>query len=319
MTDSKEDKARRLAEAGAWRLHLSEQEVDSTPAFEGWLADEENQAAWRRLSAAWALFDHTTHPDLLRLRHAALKDVHRFSRLRRPLPIRAVLSGIAAVLVVAIAGVVWMNQPMAFATGPGERRMVALSDGSRVTLDANTRLEVAFLFGARNVKLSAGQARFKVAHDKTRPFVVTAGRERVTAVGTDFDVDLPGTGTLVTLIEGRVRTENDRGSVVLEPGEQLADLGPGPPAVTSVDTGAITAWEKGQVVFDETPLQIAVARISRYGSVAVRVADAKAAAMHVSGVFRAGDVAGFVDAITHYLPLTARRNDAGVIWLEAKP
>jgi len=320
VTDTQEDRARRLAEASAWRLHLSEQDVESTPAFEGWLADEANQAAWRRLSATWTLFDdHTTNPDILRLRHGALKDVHRFSRLRRPFPVRASLTGAAAVIAIAFGVTMWLNQSQAFATGPGERRTVLLEDGSRVTLDANTRLRVAFSFGMRNVELSAGQARFKVAHDRSRPFVVTAGRERVTAIGTDFDIDLPGNRTFVTLIEGRVRADGGGKSAVLEPGEQLVAVDTGPPRIARVDIGAVTAWESGQLVFDETPLEDAVARISRYGGVAVRVADAKSAAMPVSGVFRTDDVEGFVTTVTHYLPVTARRDDAGVIWLQAKP
>ena len=81
--------------------------------------------------------------------------------------------------------------------------------------------------------LLKGQARFDVAHDKSRPFSVVAGNQKVIATGTAFNIDMAGPKVLVTLIEGHVVVldENDAAKPVaavwsrpveLQAGQQLA-------------------------------------------------------------------------------------------------
>src|SRR4029077_4111574 len=101
-----------------------------------------------------------------------------------------------------------------YATGTGEQRTVDLTDGSKVELNARSRIRVRFSHSGREGDLLEGQALFKVAKDAGRPFVVKSDAARVTAVGTEFDVYRKSSGTTVTVIEGRV--------AVLSPQEAFA-------------------------------------------------------------------------------------------------
>src|SRR3546814_14166765 len=74
------------------------------------------------------------------------------------------------------------------ASKSGEIRTVALEDGSRVTLDTDTILHIAYSPTERGLKLERGRARFDVSYDASRPFVVFAGGGSITAHGTVFDV-----------------------------------------------------------------------------------------------------------------------------------
>jgi transmembrane sensor len=91
-----------------------------------------------------------------------------------------------------------------YATAIGEQRSIELADGSTVELNSRSRIRVRYSEHERNVELLEGQALFHVAKSHARPFVVSADGTRVRAVGTQFDVYKKHTGTLVTVIEGRV-------------------------------------------------------------------------------------------------------------------
>lgn len=92
-----------------------------------------------------------------------------------------------------------------YTTGIGEQRTITLPDGSRVELNALSRIRVRFSKQERDIALLDGQALFYVAKDAGRPFVVTSGEAHVRAVGTQFDVYRKSGGTTaVTVIEGRV-------------------------------------------------------------------------------------------------------------------
>src|SRR3546814_13921532 len=87
-----------------------------------------------------------------------------------------------------------------YQTGRHERRIVKLEDGSRVSMDQATLIKVHFEGDSRNVSLNEGQARFQVAHDSDRPFIVDAGRRSVRALGTDFNVDRNHGNLTLTLL-----------------------------------------------------------------------------------------------------------------------
>ena len=188
--------------------------------------------------------------------------------------------------------------------------MITLSDGSKLSLDADSEVTVRYGKHDRFLHLLKGQARFDVAHDKSRPFSVVAGNQRVIATGTAFNIDIAGPKVLVTLIEGHVVVVNadeagplPAGSaahaIALKAGQQLA-LGPAvPPHIQAANVQRVTAWTIGQIMFDDEPLSSVVDRVNRYGGTQVVVADPEVGAMKISGVFNAGDAAGFVEIVTH--------------------
>jgi transmembrane sensor len=127
------------------------------------------------------------------------------------------------------------------------RRAVTLDDGTRVYLDVASIIEVRFDAARRDITLVQGRALFDAAHDSTRPFVVTVGAERVTALGTVFQIDREPSEVVVTLAQGAVTVSGQTGAeaVRLLPGEELrSSAGNTRWAKRSVDAQSATSWSR---------------------------------------------------------------------------
>ena len=159
-------------------------------------------------------FERATRPDQPLSRVAGLdgeSHTHRGAPNGHLSPRRRQYRAVALTAAIAIACVTagWLAWTAArwhstYATEIGERRSITLEDGSTIDLNARSKVKVRFSDGERNVELLEGQALFAVAHDVSRPFIVSAGHTRVRAVGTQFDVYRKRSGTTVTVLEGRV-------------------------------------------------------------------------------------------------------------------
>lgn len=230
----------------------------------------------------------------------------------------------AAIAVLAVSGgTMWMARPHAthesvqtVATGHAERRRIAFSDGSVVTLAADSRVEVAYEPRERRLRLMEGEALFKVAHDKSRPFVVETRHGEVVAVGTMFDVSVGKGEAEVTVVEGVVRvalSEPGRPGVA-EPIEKLARKGErlsfgitkGASGDTGfirqaadIDAGSAIAWTRGRLVFQGEPLSEVIAEVNRYAKDRVVLTDPHAASVRVYGVVNQGDTAAIRDLIAN--------------------
>jgi transmembrane sensor len=249
----------------------------------------------------------------------------------------------AVVLCITVGGLLlWRsNQADAYRTLVGERRTVTLVDGSTITLDSQSEVRVRYTRSARDLTLTRGQARFEVAHDVERPFSVVAGGQKVVATGTVFNVDLLGSKVLVTLIEGHVVVlpqgqgllgSDSNGGAAAQPsmdnadrsaprlaaqrsptmgsrgvellaGEQLVASSVGAPMVERVNVDRATAWQNGDLIFDNEALSSVITRVNRYTKARIELTDASTAELKISGVFHTGDVEGFVRTISSYLPV----------------
>jgi len=218
--------------------------------------------------------------------------------------------------------------PSIYQTAVGERTTVTLSDGSKVTLNTRSRMVVSYAADRRDVTLVAGQALFEVAHNAARPFVVTAGSRKVTAVGTAFDVRLDPQQVRVTMIEGKVKVERARSPVwralvpdarSLVAGQQMTASNQSADAtVRQADIATETSWRDGVVVFDDEPLSQAVAEINRYALLPIVVGDAQLSQFRVNGRFRTGEPSVFVGAVTAYFPVEAQVQPNGETVLVAR-
>jgi transmembrane sensor len=326
-----------LVEAAEWRARFTEAAVKSTPEFEAWLQLEGNSAAWEQVSLIWNYCGSMAQePGMVAARKAALSDVKLANISReRTISTRRVMGAFAAVLTIGAlvwVSYVWVNRPDDYQTATGERRVITLADGSKLSLDANSEVTVRYIKNARNLHLLRGQARFDVAHDKSRPFSVLAGNQEVIATGTAFNIKMSSSGVLVTLIEGHVVVlDEDRKStaavtgsrfwpksVELRAGQQLAAVPSAPPEIALANIQQVTAWTNGQILADNEPLSSVIAEVNRYGSTTIVIDDPQVAAMKISGVFNVGDTLGFVEIVTHYLPVRAVSSSSGVIALQAE-
>jgi transmembrane sensor len=326
----------RLELAAAWRVRVEADEtVGQSQEFLDWFNDPANQEAYAKVCATWDTFeDHQAAPELIAVRRDALDRVRK-ANAKRFAPKYRALMAIAATLLIAFAGVgIWryLQQPADYSTGIGERRVVTLDDGSRISLDSDTDVTVQFSSHARTLALKKGRARFDVAHDITRPFSVSAGGETVVAVGTSFNVERLEGKVLVTLIEGHVFVRAASGAqtdlaanapvttpkpVSLIAGQELIASASAKPAIQAANLPAATAWESGRLMLNNEPLSEAVARINRYTDKPILV-DPTVANLRVSGAFNAGDVSAFIEAITNYFPVEATTSPDNQIVLQKR-
>ena len=177
--------------------------------FERWCrADPRHAAAVARLEAACALLEK------MPLVRAELQPVVEFpvkpraTAHAKKIPILRVVFAMAAAMVLAAFGwwQVGHSQPSAqlYATSTGGYERVVLADGSVVELNANSEVRVELLPNERRVALLQGEAHFTVAHDTSRPFIVSAHGVAVRAVGTAFNVRLAASSVEVLVTEGKV-------------------------------------------------------------------------------------------------------------------
>jgi transmembrane sensor len=214
-----------------------------------------------------------------------------------------------------------------FATAVGQRRDVVLDDGSKITLNTASLVEVRYSADRRDVMLLQGQAMFHVAKNPDRPFVVSAGSRQVTALGTAFDVQIRQDGQVqILLVEGRVRVDPVRRQGLeriipslartdLVPGQQLVTEGPGLVEVAAADVERETAWNRGVLIFRDDAVGDAVKEVNRYSAVQLVVDDPGVARLKVSGIFPTASRDDFVAALETLYPVSARAEQGGTIRL----
>lgn len=329
----------RLDQAGEWCVRLGDGDLSASDRarFEVWLdEDPANRQAFEQTVGVWQRFgEPSAAPEVIALRSEALEALRLANQRRwtlsRGRPLRWIAGIAAAVLAFILPlGLWYASLPDVYQTGVGERRVAMLGDGSRVSLDAATKLEVKLAGGRRELVLDAGRAKFDVARDALRPFTVRAGEEIVVATGTSFSVELVGGNAHVVLYQGHVsvidaaqkaREQSDgprnfaAAQVELQPGKELiAPLAGGAPMIVPADFEKSLSWENGQLTFIDEPLDTAVARVNRYSQKKVELADASLGQLKVNGVYNAGDIEAFAVGIAAVLPVRiADKRDAIII------
>ena len=325
--------------AGLWCARLATSlDHEDRAAFEAWLdQDPANGVAYDKALSVW----HGLHaigdtPELIGHRADALDALRQANRRRWSrgwtMPWGKISAIAASLLLVALVSTWYLMrpEPIHFATTLGERRTAMLDDGSRLSLDAETRLAVDYDEDRREITLLAGRAKFDVAHDPSRPFTVAAGGQTVVATGTSFSVELLRGRLHVIVYEGHVRVAGatlddaharriaarrpDPGATPLAPGRELVAALDQPIApVVRADVARSLAWEGGQLDFVDEPLASAVERLNRYSRDQVSVGDGRAAAIPINGVFNAGDTDAFLEALAQAYPVQVRREGSSPV------
>ncbi len=210
-----------------------------------------------------------------------------------------------------------------YATAVGGFQRFPLADGSRVDLNTNSRLDVAYTKAVRRLDLERGEAFFKVAKNPARPFVVHAGAWRVTAVGTAFTVKLRGGDIDVVVTEGRVRidppaTGGASARPIFASAGQAATATGAAPIVRPLSAAAIDmalSWRDGLLIFEGRPLGEVAAEFNRYNQVQL-VVDPSATGVIVDGSFRATNVEGFLRLLRQGFDVESVRDGPGELLLK---
>jgi transmembrane sensor len=226
---------------------------------------------------------------------------YTISLLRRASVLASV--AFAALLVVLVA--VWLTPPgsRSYRTVLGEQRSVVLEDGSIITMNTSSEIEIDYSRERRLVRLNQGEALFEVSHDPQRPFDVVVDDVIVRAVGTKFNVDRRERRTTVSVVEGTVKVmpempSTSNGSARLDESaarivnaaqrivlngatlgvpEHIPDLSP------------LTAWTRRQLVFENRPVSEVAAEFNRYNRRQIVIRSPGLNQREITGVFQAND------------------------------
>ncbi|HEV7256967.1 MAG TPA: FecR family protein [Bosea sp. (in: a-proteobacteria)] len=292
-----------------WFVRLRDGELDNAEreAFDDWLAASPDHAhAWAELETIWRDLDGvrpSEEPAVSGLPSRAIA---------KPRAWRPRLLGLAASLLVALGLAGFLMRPDWIAdhrTVAGERRTIALADGSQVELAPASAIDVDLTATRRSIRLLSGQAFFTVARDPGRPFSVTARDGTVTALGTAFDVKLGlGSAVSVAVDESRVEVRvPGAAGVVVASGQGVGYDGRtiSPPA--ALDPGEIGDWRRGRLVFHDVRLAEVVADLERYGGGRIQILSGDAAQRRVTAVLDARDPAAGLDMLAGGLGLRVVR------------
>jgi transmembrane sensor len=321
------------AEACEWLVEFRTEDVDqgTRSRFEKWLsASPQHVRAYLEVSGIWETAGSQPHAnaddiDALIERARATPDVVPLSVARErqgssSKPSRAsfvsrrhALRAMVAALLLAVIGIgtYVYDQRSTYSTAIGEQRSILLPDGSTVDLNARSRIRVRLGEHERHIDLLEGQALFRVAKDKARPFVVAANGTRVRAVGTQFDINQRRRDVVVTVVEGTVAVhrvgERGVGTVAAQaaspiapaPGEILLAAGqqmtlsvaseagstPVPAKAQPADIDTATAWTQRRLIFNSTALDDVAEEFNRNNERPLVIEGTGLEDFHVSGAF----------------------------------
>jgi transmembrane sensor len=234
------------------------------------------------------------------------------------------MRAVAALLIAGTAaGTAWYfsaNHTDSYRTQIGALATVPLSDGSKVTLNTDSRIHVALDPTMRRVKLDQGEAFFDVTQDGARPFVVEIADKRVIAVGTQFSVRRDNDDIRVLVTEGLVRIER-RGIASKAAQTQLAagsEARTSPTAVlvdrpAPAEVEQLLSWRTGYIIFRDTALADAVADFNRYSARKIFIEDPAIAGIRIGGNFRTGDADAFLWLLQSGFPINVEQRSDRII------
>ncbi|MEM1134112.1 MAG: FecR domain-containing protein [Pseudomonadota bacterium] len=317
-------------QAHLWRTRIDAGLSDKEEhEFQQWMAaDQRNSAEFAKAEIGWGLLGELALPSA-----ASMQQEHS------PVPTTSIgemiaglwdrLGGnvfagaatVAALIAVAfLSGIPaqFVNPPQdtveQFATALGQKKLITLADGSRVTLGAASEIQLVMGEDERRVTLVNGNAYFEVEADAARPFYVDSDIGKVMVTGTTFDVQLREDSFSVAVGEGTVDValaqpgpDNGQNLLSLAAGQAVRADRQGFGEITEVFPAELAAWRLGRLIYLQTPLSEVAADINRYSKNPVEVRGA-ARDITISGIFDAANVETMLATIDSQLPVRIERD-----------
>ncbi|MCF5722857.1 FecR family protein [Pseudomonas syringae] len=289
-----------IQQAANWLTRLHDEDVTDADrrAFDAWCqADPRHALAIERMRGLWGSLD------TLPAKPARIALNRAFAPRR---PRGAQVAGLVGVLLCGWFGLdhlpVWMADQR---TGVGERRQIALEDGSQLQLNSNSAVDVKFDGHQRVIELLQGELWVDVAKDAQRPFVVRTNQGTATALGTRYLVKRAEDGTtVVTVIESIVAVKGDASEGIKVTAGQRTILDQGraqaPQASGSSDPDA---WTRGLLKVNDQPLTEVLQTLASYRHGLVRFDAPALQNLRVSGVFKLDDTTAALAALADNLPI----------------
>ena len=231
--------------------------------------------------------------------------------------------GVASFLARAGAGGRWYwlrpLDAIALRTERAQTLAQRLPDGSNLDLAPNTAVQVTLYRHQRIVRLARGEARFDIAPDAQRPFIVETDWGRVRVLGTVFTVSARNGHMRVAVAHGHVAVwpATAQGSAIdvdaapaaqLRAGDAIEANAHGLGEPSRVDVADVAGWKQGWLVLRNTRLPEAIARWNDYLRQPLRLVDeASLRDLRVTGSYQLRDPQAFLDSLPTMLPVRVTR------------
>jgi transmembrane sensor len=234
----------------------------------------------------------------------------------------AAAAAIVAVLITAYHAYVWqdyLKQTTTFTTVKvpfGTLTEIKLGDGTQVSLASGSVFKYPKLFSKkeRRVYLIQGQAFFRVAHDKTKPFRVNSGKLSTTALGTSFMVRNYKNYNYekVSLYTGKVRVDRNgikSNPVILHPGQEYNYHNGLLSTITAFDN-AVKPDNQNILTFKRTPFYEAIYEMSSFYGVNIKFNDTAFKNFSITGSFSNQKVNEVLHSLTFIYPINVIKTDS---------
>lgn len=297
-------------------------------------ADVEALQAWRQQSGAHeAAFRNAARV----FRHGGVAaqeladrpvtgDVARLTRrpVSRPIGRRAFLGGAGAAAAAAV-GYAIVRPPLGlwpsfgelsadYRTGKGELRKIAVAPNVSLELNTQTSIALRSASNETRIELISGEASVAATSAAT-PFVLLAANGQISAVEADFNARCLDGAVSVTCLSGSVDVAQGERTVRLGRAQQVSYAPGGIEASVQVDTGQVTAWQAGLLIFRDRPLADVVEEVNRYRSGKIIITNADLKRRMVNGTFQIDKLGDFVPQVQQLFGAQARSLPGGVVLL----
>jgi transmembrane sensor len=284
-------------EVARWAIRLDAGTISAAEqsALDAWLACDEHRAG--ALLRAQAALEYLNRGRALGT--ALPEEVEPAYHVSR----RGLIGSLMAAGAAACVGAIMLfPREKQIDTQIGEIRQMPLEDGSVATLNTSSKVSVQMKKRERLVRLDDGEAWFRVAPDKARPFVVEAGEVRVRAVGTAFSVRRRDGGTDVLVTEGTVEAwvvgrEGEKRFITAGSRGLLEEDAPIEVAAAPEQIDRALAWRSGQLSLNGETLDYAVAELNRYNKQKLLVESPDLGRQQLVGYFHIGEPENFAKTV----------------------
>tara|TARA_R110000868_G_scaffold9117_9_gene46139 strand:- start:749 stop:1735 length:987 start_codon:yes stop_codon:yes gene_type:complete len=281
---------------------------DATQSFDAWMAaDARHRGAYYRACAIFLHYDRAAAlgPDFNPESFVRKSQLFSSQSSRR----RAFLGGAAAASIAIAVGLGFNFRTVRYETKVGELRTIVLSDGSVVTLNTASSVEVSYSQDHRNIRLVEGEVFFDVAKDANRPFIVMADATEVHAIGTSFlvrAVDRKLSHVLVRhgVVDVSCSAAGQRQSIrvpentkVVSGIDASGEISLNGEAIAADEIDQALIWREGMISLDNTSLRDAASEFGRYSDVRIVIDDPSVAALLVTGMFSVHNPEDFANAV----------------------
>ncbi|HDS1736588.1 FecR domain-containing protein [Pseudomonas sp. BP8] len=202
-------------------------------------------------------------------------------------------------------------------TAAGQRRTFVLADGSQLSLNSATAVDLQFDGEQRLLVLRHGELLIQVARDPRRPLRVRTAQGQVQALGTRFLVSQEAAATRVVVLEHSVRASLADGRYQDLQQGQAALLRPAGIERLDSEQGQRTAWIEGRLEVLDEPLHVVIDALRPYQRGYIRLAPGLRD-LRVQGVFPLGQPQQALAALAETLPIHVNRYGPWLTLIGAK-